>query len=106
MVGAGRYERGEGRVTERNGHSPRLLSTKAGDLALGITKLRQGSFFPSLLEPRRRIDQAFCAVVMEAYVSGVSTRPVDDLVGALGVDTGIKKSEVSRICAGLRATLQ
>jgi len=101
MVGAGRYERVDGRVTERNGHRQRVLSTKAGDLALGIPKLRQGSFFPSLLEPRRRIDQALYAVVMEAYVSGVSTRSVDDLVGALGVDAGIKKSEVSRICAGL-----
>ena len=100
-VGAGRYERADGRITERNGHRPRLLSTKAGDLQLGIPKLRQGSFFPSLLEPRRRIDQALYAVVMEAYVSGVSTRSVDDLVGALGVDAGIKKSEVSRICAGL-----
>jgi len=100
-VGAGRYERVDGRVTERNGYRPRVLSTKAGDLALGIPKLRQGSFFPSLLEPRRRIDQALYAVVMEAYVSGVSTRSVDDLVGALGVDAGIKKSEVSRICAGL-----
>src|SRR5690606_8123633 len=59
------------------------------------------SFFPSLLEPRRRIDQALYAVVMEAYVHGVSTRSVDDLVAALGVDTGISKSEVSRICAGL-----
>ena len=100
-VGAARFERSDGRVTERNGHRPRVLSTKAGDLHLGIPKLRQGSFFPSLLEPRRRIDQALYAVVMEAYVSGVSTRSVDDLVGALGVDTGIKKSEVSRICAGL-----
>lgn len=100
-IGAGRYERVEGRTTERNGHRSRVLSTKAGDLQLGIPKLRQGSFFPSLLEPRRRIDQALYAVVMEAYVSGVSTRSVDDLVGALGVDAGIKKSEVSRICAGL-----
>ena len=66
-----------------------------------IPKLRAGSFFPSLLEPRRRIDQALYAVVMEAYVAGVSTRAVDDLVEAMGMDTGISKSEVSRICAGL-----
>ena len=66
-----------------------------------IPKLRKGSFFPSILEPRRRIDQALYAVVMEAYVNGVSTRSVDDLVAALGVDSGISKSEVSRICAGL-----
>jgi putative transposase len=100
-IGAGRYERNDDRVTERNGHRPKTLSTKAGDLALGIPKLRAGSFFPSILEPRRRIDQALYAVVMEAYVSGVSTRAVDDLVAAMGVDTGISKSEVSRICAGL-----
>jgi putative transposase len=100
-IGAGRWERTDGRVTERNGHRPRVLSTKAGDLQLGIPKLRAGSFFPGLLEPRRRIDQALYAVVMEAYVNGVSTRSVDDLVAAMGVDTGISKSEVSRICAGL-----
>ncbi len=100
-IGAGRYERSEGRVTERNGSRPKVLSTKAGDLALAIPKLRKGSFFPELLEPRRRVDQALYAVVMEAYVNGVSTRSVDDLVTAMGVDTGISKSEVSRICAGL-----
>lgn len=100
-IGAGRYERSDGRVTHRNGTRPRTLSTKAGDLQLGIPKLRQGSFFPSLLEPRRRVDQALYAVVMEAYVNGVSTRSVDDLVAAMGVEAGISKSEVSRICAGL-----
>jgi transposase-like protein len=77
------------------------LSTKAGDVELRIPKLRSGSFFPSLLEPRRRIDRALWAVVMEAYVQGVSTRKVDDLVAALGIDAGISKSEVSRICAEL-----
>ena len=100
-IGAARYERTEGRTTERNGHRPRGLSTKAGDLALRIPKLREGSFFPSILEPRRRIDQALYAVVMEAYVLGVSTRSVDDLVAALGIDTGISKSQVSRICGEL-----
>ena len=100
-IGAGRYERVDARVNERNGHRPKTLSTKTGDLQLGIPKLRKGSFFPSILEPRRRIDQALYAVVMEAYVSGVSTRAVDDLVAAMGIDTGISKSEVSRICAGL-----
>jgi len=103
VIGAGRYERSDERVTERNGHRPRLLSTKAGDLDLKIPKLRKGSFFPTVLEPRRRIDQALYAVVMEAYVLGVSTRSVDDLVAALGVEAGIKKSEVSRICAELDA---
>ena len=100
-IGAGRYERTDDRVTHRNGTRPRTLSTKAGDLQIGIPKLRAGSYLPSLLEPRRRIDQALYAVVMEAYVNGVSTRSVDDLVAALGVDSGISKSEVSRICAGL-----
>jgi putative transposase len=100
-VGAGRYERSEGRVAERNGHRPKVVSIKAGDLNVKIPKLSKGSFFPSILEPRRRIDQALYAVVMEAYVSGVSTRAVDDLVAAMGIDTGISRSEVSRICAGL-----
>jgi len=101
VIGAARYERTEQRVNERNGHRPRLLATQAGDIELGIPKLRRGSFFPSILEHRRRIDRALYAVVMEAYVSGVSTRSVDDLVAALGIGSGISKSEVSRICAEL-----
>ena len=100
VIGAARYERAPGRTTERNGSRPKLLTTKGGDVTVAIPKLRQGSFFPSILEPRRRIDQALYAVVMEAYVHGMSTRSVDDLVVALG-GTGISKSEVSRICAGL-----
>ena len=101
QIGASRYERTETRTTHRNGTRTRLLSTKAGDVELRIPKLREGSFFPALLEPRRRIDRALLAVVMEAYVHGTSTRKVDDLVKALGVDAGISKSEVSRICAEL-----
>ncbi len=104
-IGAGRYERTENRTTHRNGTRSRLLSTKAGDVNLQIPKLRQGSFFPSLLEPRRRIDKALWAVVMEAYVHGVSTRKVDDLVQALGIEAGISKSEVSRICGELDAVV-
>ena len=100
-IGAAPYERTDARTTERNGHRPRVLTTKAGDVELRIPKLRKGSFFPVILEPRRRIDQALYAVVMEAYVHGVSTRAVDDLVEAMGADAGISKSEVSRICAGL-----
>src|SRR3954451_2030907 len=101
-IGAAKYERTESRSTERNGARDRLLATtQAGDVELRIPKLRKGSFFPVILEPRRRIDQALYAVVMEAYVCGVSTRSVDDLVAALGIDSGISKSEVSRICAGL-----
>jgi putative transposase len=101
VIGAARYERTSTRTTQRNGHRDRQLSTQAGDVSLQIPKLRQGAFFPVILEPRRRIDQALHAVVMEAYVHGVSTRAVDDLVQALGIDAGISKSEVSRICAGL-----
>jgi transposase-like protein len=104
-IGADRYERTETRLTDRNGSRPRLLATQAGDVQLRIPKLRRGSFFPVILEPRRRIDQALYAVVMEAYVNGVSTRAVDDLVTALGIDSGISKSEVSRICAGLDETV-
>ncbi len=100
-IGAARYERSHTRTTHRNGGRDRLLSTKAGDVNLRIPKLRTGSFFPSLLEPRRRIDKALWAVVMEAYVHGVSTRKVDDLVVALGIDSGVSKSSVSRICAEL-----
>ena len=100
-IGAGRYERTETRTTHRNGTRARLLSTKAGDVELAIPKLRHGSFYPSLLEPRRRIDRALWAVIMEAFVHGVSTRKVDDLVAALGIDAGVSKSHVSRICGEL-----
>ena len=75
------------------------MSTPTGDVELRIPKVRVGSFFPSLLEPRRRVDRALWAVIMTAYVTGTSTRKVDDLVRALGVDSGISKSTVSRICA-------
>jgi putative transposase len=103
VIGAGPHERTDARTAQRNGSRPRTLTTTAGDLELRIPKLRAGSFFPSLLERRRRVDQALFAVVMEAYLHGVSTRKVDDLVRALGADTGISKSEVSRICADLDA---
>lgn len=101
FIGAAPFERSEARTTQRNGSRPRTLTTTAGDLNLKIPKLRAGSFFPALLERRRRVDQALYAVVMEAYLHGVSTRKVDDLVKALGADTGISKSEVSRICEDL-----
>src|ERR671919_1756276 len=100
-IGARPYERSASRTAHRNGTRARLLSTKAGDVELRIPKLREGSFFPALLEPRRRIDRALLAVVMEASVHGTSTRKVDDLVKALGVDSGISKSQVSRICREL-----
>ncbi len=102
-IGASRHERTDARITQRNGTREKIVSTTSGDLTVKIAKTRTGSFFPSLLAPRRRIDVALHAVVMEAYVHGVSTRKVDDLVAALGVEAGISKSEVSRICAGLDA---
>ncbi len=74
-------------------------ATPAGDVEVRIPKLRQGSFFPSLLEPRRRVDRALWAVIMTAYVTGTSTRKVDELVKALGCEAGVSKSTVSRICA-------
>ena len=101
VIGAFPHQRTEARTGQRNGHRPRTISTTAGDLDLKIPRLRAGSFFPSLLERRRRVDQSLFAVIMEAYLHGTSTRKVDDLVKALGADTGISKSEVSRICADL-----
>ena len=101
-IGAGPHQRSEARTTLRNGTRDKTVTTTAGDLTVKIPKVRTGSFFPALLHPRRRIDVALHAVVMQAYVEGVSTRRVDDLVVALG-GTGISKSEVSRICAKLDA---
>jgi len=100
VVGAQPHERSEGRVGYRNGHRPRILDTRLGRLELGIPKLRQGSFLPSLLEPRRRIERALWAVIQEAWVHGVSTRKVDALVAAMG-GCHVSKSEVSRICQEL-----
>jgi putative transposase len=101
-IGAQLHERRpDDRATHRNGYRERVLTTQVGDLTLAIPKLRQGSFFPNWLEPRRRVDKALYAVVMEAYTGGISTRKVDALVEALGGASGISKSEVSRICQGL-----
>ena len=83
-----------------DGKHPRLFR-QSRDLDVQIPKLRKGSFFPELLEPRRRIDKALWAVIMTAYITGTSTRKVDELVKALGCDTGISKSSVSRICKGI-----
>jgi len=100
QVGAGRYERSPERVTQRNGYRVRPWDTRVGTLELQIPKLRQGSYFPSWLEPRRRAEQALVAVIAEAYVQGVSTRKVEAVVQALGI-SGISKSEVSRLAASL-----
>lgn len=102
VIGAGPHERSADRTTQRNGTRDKLLTTGVGDVTVKIPKTRTGSYFPALLAPRRRIDVAVHAVIMQAYVEGVSTRRVDDLVVALG-GTGISKSEVSRICAQLDA---
>jgi transposase-like protein len=99
LIGAERGERSEGRLTHRNGYRSRSWSTRAGELELAIPKLRRGSYFPSFLEPRKRSEQALVSVVQEAYVAGVSTRKVDQVVESLGLR--ISKSEVSRICQGL-----
>ncbi len=100
LVGAVRGERApEERLTHRNGYRSRPWATRAGEIELAIPKLRRGSYFPSFLEPRRRSEQALVSVVREAYVAGVSTRKVDQVVESLGLT--ISKSEVSRICQGL-----
>jgi len=98
--GAGLHERSPARVNQRNGYRERTLETRLGRLDLKIPKLRSGSYFPSFLEPRKASEQALVAVVQEAYVKGISTRKVDDLVQALGM-TGISKSQVSRLCEEL-----
>jgi putative transposase len=97
LVGAGHGERGESRENWRNGYRDREWHTRSGTIPLRIPKLRRGSYFPAFLEPRRSSEKALAAVVQEAYVQGISTRSVDELVKALGM-TGISKSQVSRLC--------
>ena len=99
-IGAEYGERSPERVTQRNGYRSRAWDTRVGTMDLHIPKLREGSYFPSLLEPRRRSERALLTVIQQAYVEGVSTRRVDDLVKALGCE-GISKSQVSRICQEL-----
>jgi putative transposase len=100
QIGAAPYERSSGRTAYRNGYRTRTWDTRVGTIELKIPKVTAGTYFPSLLEPRRRAEKALHAVVCEAYVKGISTRKVDDLVRALGMD-GISRSEVSRICKAL-----
>jgi putative transposase len=97
LVGVGRYERGDGRLTWRNGYRDRELKTRLGVLNLRVPKLRQGSYFPGFLEPRRTSEKALVAVIQEAWIGGVSTRRVDELVQAMGL-SGISKSTVSKLC--------
>ncbi|MCA1707520.1 MAG: IS256 family transposase [Actinobacteria bacterium] len=99
-IGAARHERTEGRSGHRNGYRERTWDTRAGAIELKVPRVRDSSYFPSLLEPRRRAERALSAVVQEAYVHGISTRKVDELVKALGMG-GISKSQVSRLCEEL-----
>jgi transposase-like protein len=105
QVGASKHERTPERTNYRNGHRRRTWKTRVGEIDLAIPKLRKGSYFPSLLEPRRPTEKALLAVIQEAYLKGVSTRKVDDLLKALGL-TGIDKSSVSRICKELDHTVE
>ena len=97
LIGAGRHERAEQRTTWRNGYRDRSLDTRLGTLNLKVPKLRQGSYFPGFLEARKTSEQALVAVIQEAWIGGVSTRRVDELVQAMGL-SGISKSTVSKLC--------
>jgi putative transposase len=98
QTGAGYGEKNPEHLAQRNGYRDRIWETRAGAVELRIPKLRKGSYFPGCLEPRRMAEKALTAVVQEAYVQGVSTRSLDDLVQAMGM-TGISKSQVSRLCS-------
>ena len=97
VIGAGRHERSPDRQTWRNGYRDRTLETRLGPLNLRVPKLRTGTYFPGFLEPRKPVEKALVAVIQEAWIAGVSTRKVDDLVQAMGM-SGISKSSVSKLC--------
>jgi putative transposase len=106
LTGVPKGERNpEHRQTHRNGYRDRRWDTRVGTIGLDVPRVRDGGYLPSLLEPRRRAERALLAVVQQAYVSGVSTRRVDDLVRALGIE-GISRSEVSRMCTALDAEVE
>ena len=105
LTGAAHGERSPERITHRNGYRERSWETRAGTVALKIPKLRKGSYFPGFLEPRRMAEKALTAVIQEAYIQGVSTRSVDDLVQAMGM-SGISKSQVSRLCGEIDDKIQ
>src|SRR3954470_4718875 len=97
LIGAGSHERSAERLNYRNGYRDRTFDTRLGPLSLRIPKLRQGSYFPPFLEPRKTAERALVAVIQEAWIGGVSTRRVDELVQAMGL-SGISKSQVSKLC--------
>ena len=105
VLGAGRYERTAERSGERNGHRERRWDTRVGSTQLRVPRVRDSSYFPTLLEPRRRAERALVAVVQEAYVQGVSTRRVDELVQTVGL-AGMSKSQVSALCQELDAEVE
>src|ERR1700758_4896244 len=105
LTGAPYGEKSQDRLVQRNGYRDRIWETRAGSVELRIPKLRRGSYFPGFLEPRRMAEKALTAVIQEAYVQGISTRSVDELVKAMGME-GISKSQVSRLCGEIDERVQ